>query len=224
MSDELLKTSRIYFAVGICEVLAECLEYIPAILVLKPLVPLVLMLVYRKTSRRQHPLFYLTMFFSFLTNIFFLPVFPDFLFVALIAFTLHRIVLLTYVIKIVKIKDYFPLIIGFIPFFCLFSYVFKFAGDVPEIMYGIIVLQNIMISLLGGIALSNYIVNDNGKNSWLYMSGLLFVLLQFVIFIERYYITIAIFRPLAMALNVCAFYCFYRFILSTEKSYDDSTA
>ncbi len=179
---------------------------------------------YWMTSPKRDLLFFLTMFFSVLTNMFFVSKGKEFLFYALIVFTLHRIFLLYFVFLLLKIRDFIPIMIGFLPFFFLFSYIFKFGDEVPQHMYAIIVVQNVLISLFGGIALSNYIMNDNSKNSWLYLSGLLFVLLQLVVFIEKYYLYIAIFRPIAMFLNICAFYCFYRFVLSMENSNNNSLA
>ncbi len=223
MKAEFNKLSIIYFSVGICEVLAEYFSKTYAIIVLKPLIPIMLMLLYAKTSKKWNSLFFATMFFSFLTNIFFLPD-NNFILYAIITFTIHRILFIIYISKALRIKDPIPVIIGFLPFIFLFSYVFKFADDVPGLIYFLVILQNILISIVGGIALSNYIMKDDSKNSWLYLCGLLFVLLQFVVFIERYYIMISIFRPIAMSLNVCAFYCFYRFIISIENLNNDSSS
>jgi len=224
MKAHFLKFSIIYFVIGITEVIAEFFAFNQAIIILKPLIPLMLMIVYRMTSTEQNPLFFATMFFSFLTNLLFLPIGPDVLFYAVIAFTVHRILFIYCIVKMLKIKDFIPIAIGFVPFFFLFSYVFKFADEVSNTMYAMIILQNFLISALGGIALSNYIMKDDSKNSWLYMCGLLFVLLQFVIFIERYYIMISIFRPIAMLLNVSGFYCFYRFFISTETSNNNGSS
>jgi len=80
------------------------------------------------------------------------------------------------------------------------------------------IIHNILISLLGGIALSNYVMNDNNRSSWLMICVLSFVTLHFIIFIEKFYIQLQIFRPIAMTLNTFAYFAFYKFILVIEKS------
>lgn len=217
----LMVGSACYFAIGLSEVLCEYFEFRDAIAVLKPMIPLFLMGLYWQTSERRHWLFFFAMSCSMLTNLFFLGTNSNYLFYAVIVFTFHRFAVIVYTLRLLQTRDYIPILIGSVPFFCLFSYVFKFANNVSTVMYLMIVLQNILISVFGGIALSNYIMKEDTKNSWLYMSGLLFVILQFVIFIERYYLLIFILRPIAMLLNVFAFYCFYRFVLSVESSNND---
>ena len=58
------------------------------------------------------------------------------------------------------------------------------------------------------------------KNSILLISALLFVMLQFVIFIEKYYLKNEyqeVLRPLAMTLNALAFFSFYKYVIEAEK-------
>jgi hypothetical protein len=101
------------------------------------------------------------------------------------------------------------------------------SSDVPEESFAVMVLQNILISVLGGLAVSNYMMHDNRRNSWLLICGLLFVALQFIVFIEKYYLiglSPSMLRPVAMALNAFAFYTFYEFVMAVEKSDDNSAA
>ena len=63
-------------------------------------------------------------------------------------------------------------------------------------------------------------MNDNKQNSILLISALLFVMLQFVVFVEKYYLINEyeeLFRPLAMTLNALAFFSFYNYIITAEK-------
>jgi hypothetical protein len=84
-----------------------------------------------------------------------------------------------------------------------------------------LILQNILISVFAGISLSEYVMNDNKQNSILLISAMLFVMLQFAIFIEKYYLNNEysyVLRPLSMALNGLAFYSFYKYVIEAEKS------
>lgn len=58
-------------------------------------------------------------------------------------------------------------------------------NDIPENSLLLIFLQNLLISIYAGIALSSYVMNDNKQNSILLISALLFVMLQFTVFIEK---------------------------------------
>jgi hypothetical protein len=218
--------SGAYFAVSLAEITAELFQYIPVIVVAKPLMPLMLMAVYFFASKRRHALFFVAMAFSVVTNLLFIPTQANMLLYGLIAFSFHRVFQLALIVKLVNIRDYIPVAIATIPFLLLFFFLLA-SSEVPQDSFWIMVFQNVLISLFGGIALSNYIMHDNRKNSWLLICGLLFVSLQFIVFIEKYYLLSSsptIFRPIAMGLNAFAFYTFYEFVVATEKSDDNSLA
>lgn len=220
-------TTAAYFVAAIVEIMAELFGIEQLKFVFKPLMPTLLMLLYFLTSTEKNMLFFLAMIFSVITNILFIPDDPKMLFYGVIAFLIHRIIVLWLVYKLIKIRDIIPVAIATTPFLLVFFYLLAISSDLPMENYVLLSLQNILISLLGGIALSNYIMNDNRKNSWLLISGVLFVSLQFIVFLEKYYLTgisPAIFRPIAMGLNAFAFYTFYEFVLATERSDDNGAA
>ncbi|HLA55054.1 MAG TPA: lysoplasmalogenase family protein [Flavobacterium sp.] len=215
-----------YFVIAISEIMAELFQYKPLIIIVKPLMPILLMVLYRYASDQRNILFFLAISFSVITNILFIPNDPQMLFFGIIAFMIHRIIILIYIFRLVKIRDYIPVAIATVPFLLVFFYLLA-SSEVPEESFVLLIIQNILISIFGGIALSNYIMNDNKKNSWLLICGLLFVALQFIVFIEKYYLSNlspTVFRPIAMGLNAFAFYTFYEFVLAIEKSDDNGFA
>jgi hypothetical protein len=215
-----------YFVVAICEIMSELFFYTPAIVVFKPLMPLLLVLLYWKASEIHNPLYIIAMVLSSVTNALFIPDDQQALFFALIVFTIHRILVIILVFKLINVRDIVPIAIGTVPFLLLFFHMLA-SSDVPEESFAVMVLQNVLISVLGGLAVSNYMMHDNRRNSWLLICGLLFVTLQFIVFIEKYYLigfSPAILRPVAMALNAFAFYTFYEFVMAVEKSNDNSAA
>jgi hypothetical protein len=101
----------------------------------------------------------------------------------------------------------------------IFFYLFV-ASEVPENSFYLIIFHNVLASILGGVAISNYVMNDNTQNSLLLISVLLFLGLQLVVYIEKYYLIEShsmLLRPLAMTLNVLAFYSFYKFVITSEN-------
>ena len=154
-------------------------------------------------------------------NILFIPDTPTCLFYGVLVFTLHRIISIYLIFSLQKVRDYIPVIIATSPFLLIFFYLFSETSEIPQNSFYIIIVQNILISLFAGIALSSYVMNDNKQNSILLISALLFVMLQFVIFVEKYFLTNEfeeLFRPMAMTLNALAFFSFYKYVVTAEES------
>lgn len=220
--DKIVKYLTIsFFAVGILEVISEYLQNKLLIFSLKPLIPLLLIVIYCIESKQKNKLFVLGMLFSMLTNILFIPNATEYLQYALIAFTVHRVLVVTMVLRLQKIKDYIPFSIATLPFLLIFFYLFMETAEIPQSSYMLLLTQNILISVFSGLALSGYVMNDNKQNSVLLIAVLLFVMLQFIVFIEKYLLInefTSIFRPLAMTFNVLAFFSLYKYVIIAEKS------
>jgi hypothetical protein len=213
-----------YFVVAAIEVSAEIFSYKPVLFAFKPLVSLLLMFLYWKSSVQRNLLFFLVIFFSLVTNIFFIPNTEKMLFIGLIVFSVHRILTIFYLIKLTKLKDCIPLLIATIPFLFFFFYLLSISGEMKESRHIVLIIQNILVSILGGITISDYMMNYNRKNPWLLIFGLLSVTLYFIVFIEKYYLSDlspAIFRPIAMILNTAVYFTFYKYVIVTERLNDN---
>ncbi len=213
-----------YFAVALVEISAELFSYKPILFIFKPLISSFLMALYWKTSNERNVLFFLVIFFSLITNFLFIPNTEKWLFLGLIAFSVHRILTILYLVKLTKIKDCIPLIIATIPFLFFFFYLLSVSGEMPTPTHIVLLIQNILVSILGGIIVSDYVMNYNRKNPWLLIFGLLSVTLYFIVFIEKYYLSDllpTIFRPMAMTLNTAVYYTFYKFVIGTERLNDN---
>ena len=210
-----------YFVIAFFEVVAEYIVEKPIICTLKPVMPLILIVIYCIDSERRNLLFIFALLLSSLTNILFIPDTPTCLFYGVLVFTLHRIISIYLIFSLQKVIDYIPVIIATSPFLLIFFYLFSETVEIPQNSFCIIIAQNILISLFAGIALSSYVMNDNKRNSILLISALLFVMLQFVIFVEKYFLTNEfeeLFRPMAMTLNALAFFSFYKYVVTAEES------
>lgn len=215
----------IFFINAVIEIYAEYIHLETVIYITKPLIPIFLIVLYWMTSDVKNKLFSLTLFFSVITNLLFIPKNDMFLFYGIIAFTIHRIILLYYVYKLVRINSYKLLLLCTIPLLAIFIYLHIESSYLPKNSVLILILHIFLIAIFGGIALSEYILDDNKKNSYLMISSLLFIALQFVIFIEKYFlrsVPLETLRPIAMSLNVFAFYTFYRFVNAAEENYLDN--
>lgn len=212
-----------YFINAIIEIIAEFYSTNTVIFLAKPLIPFLLIVLYWFSSKERNMIFIIIMFFSLVTNILFIPKAPQALFYGVIAYTVHRILLLYFIYTKSKIKSYKIFVLVILPLFGIFSYLFFASSEVPQNTYVLLLSHNIMGAILGGIGITNYIVNDNKQNSLLMISTLLFIGLQMVIYIERYYlynVNLEYIRPLAMLLNVLAFFAFYKYVMATESDND----
>lgn len=204
--------------VALIEVIAEYFRLLPLIYIFKPLISLVLMVLYWYSSPKRDILFFLTIITSLITNVLFIPNDLKLIFIGLIVFGFHRLINIFYILKVMRTKDFIPVVLGSVPFLIIFFYIFFDTDLLSKEVYYIMIVHNSLISLLGGIALSHYVMNDSTRSSWLLICVLSFVTLHFIIFIEKFYIQLQIFRPIAMSLNAFAYYAFYKFILIIEKS------
>ena len=207
-----------YFVNAIVEVVAEAYKIKEVIYVAKPLIPILLMLLYWLKSTPRNTMFFLIMLFSTLTNLLFVPDDKMILFYGVISFTIHRFLLLYFIYKIVEIKKTIPFVLSILPLLLVFFYLFA-ASDVPDNSYYLIILHNVIAAVLGALAITAYIVDDNKQNSYLLISVLLFLGLQLIIYVEKYYLSdqnLQFLRPLAMTINVLAFFAFYKFALVSE--------
>ena len=211
----------IYFTNAVIEVVSEYYSNNTVIFLAKPLIPFLLIVLYCFSSERKNPLFIIIMFFSLVTNVLFIPKTPSCLFYGIVAFTIHRILLIYYVYILSKIKNIKLFLAVTISLLAIFFYLFFSSTDVPENSYELLILLNVMGAILGGIGISNYVINDNKQNSLLLISVLMFLGLQMVVYVERYYlasILLECIRPLAMLLNVLAFYIFYKYVIAAESN------
>jgi hypothetical protein len=210
-----------YFVLAFLEILAEFFILKPLILILKPTLPLLLITLYFLESKVKNSIIIIAFLLSSITNILFIPDNPTCLLYGILVFTIYRIISIYIVFSYQKLIDFIPIIIATAPFLLIFFYLFSETSEIPEDSVYILIFQNLLISLFAGVALSGYVMNDNKQNSILLISALLFVMLQFVVFIEKYFLIDEyreFFRPLAMTLNCLAFFSFYKYIIEAEKS------
>ncbi|HRG17522.1 MAG TPA: lysoplasmalogenase family protein [Flavobacterium lutivivi] len=213
--------TALYITVSVMEILAEYFQYDLGKIILKPLIPIVIIAIYLNISNKKDCMFIVMMLLSVLTNVLFIPNSPKYLFYGLIVYTFLRFLMVYITFKISKLKDFIPLFIATSPFLIVFFYLFFEGSVIPEDTVPVIIVQNVLISLFAGLSLSSYVMNDNKQNSILLISALLFVMLQLVVFVEKFYLEneySQILRPMAMTLNAFAFYAFLRFVLEGEKS------
>jgi len=207
----------LYFTIGFFETIAELYNDILLMYVLKPLLIPILALVYWIKSKEKNTYYFMALFFIFLANIFFISKDFNSIIIASVFFIAHRGLIIYIVINKVKIKSFLPVFLGTIPFVAVFFYLTFLTMNELGKGLPIYIIQVLFLSFLGGFALSNYMIEDSKRNYWLLVNTVLFAIIQFVLVLKLYYLSITIFQPLSMVFYVIAQYAFYKFMILTEK-------
>ena len=155
-----------------------------------------------------------------LTSIFIISESKYFLTLGVVGIVVHRVLLIVYILKLNKVKDFRPILIAIIPFIFIFSYLLSISDEIPEGSYYPLLVQNILVSIIGGVILSNYFMNETTNTPWLSIFGVLSTGLYFTVFIEKLFLNnfpSTYFRPLGMVLYVTSYYAFYKFVIDTER-------
>lgn len=214
----------LYFAVTFLELAAEFVAFRPIVLLTRITTPFLLALIYRQNSRRPNPMVYALFGLLLMTNILFFYKNSPYFFLAVLISVVQRLVMLLILFQLATPKKYSNILLATLPFLAIFYYLNSISSEFTLIEFNTLFFQSILVSLLGGISLSGYLRNDNRQNSWLLISTLLFIGLQFVVFIERYFfsvISLRVFGLIGIGLNAFGFFTFYKFVNAAEKEKQD---
>lgn len=208
-----------YFTFASIVLSTELFFFRPSLLIFKSVLVLLLGGLYWSTSTIRSPFFFLTVFSSLIAYLFFFSNNYKMLFLGIIAFLIYRLLTIFYIIKLIKLKSFLPVLIAINPFLFVFFYFFTISYEIPNKSHYVLIAQNILICILGALSLS-YFALTNLKKPWLLWFGLLSVALYFIEFIKKYYffdISLSTFRFLEIILNTAVYYTFYEFVMQTEK-------
>lgn len=210
--------AKIYFAVAAVLIVAELFEFKSTLFFFKPLLIPTLMVWYFLTSAKRNWLYLLSLFFALLSNVFFLHNETYSLLYGIIAFMAYRILSIFLVVKLVDKILLLPLCIATIPFLFIFSCLINLTMTSDSPSFYPTIINGLLIAVMAGISLSNYVMDDNKANSWLAISTLLFIVLVFLFMIQKYYLANIAFQPISAFIFAFAHYTFYKFMMESEKN------
>lgn len=206
----------LYFGIGFFEIIAEYYNNTTLMYVLKPLLVPILALLYWIKSKEKNIHFLFSLFFVLLANIFFIS--KDFysIVIASVFLITYRGLIIYVVMKRVIINSFLPVFLGSIPFGVLFGYLtFLTMNELGKGLF-IYFVQVLFLSFLGGLSLSNYMIEESKKNFWLLVHVVLFAFIQFILVLKLYYLSIIIFQPISMLFYIIAQFGIYKFMLLSE--------
>ena len=210
----------IFVIIVIVELCAEYFANKQLVYIAKPLITVLVAVLYLINSSEKSSIFLLSLFFGLLSTILFIPNDPTSLLWGVSVFAVHRIFLIIFLIKLLQKTDYFPIIIASMPVLIIFSYLVTITADLDATTLIIFSVNNILIAFFSGIVVANYMMKDEDNNTWLLISSLMFIALQLIVYIEKFYLlefSPKILRPTAVLFLAMAMFTLVRGVLSQER-------
>lgn len=216
--------TAIYFVIAVTLVFAEIFSRKELIVVFKPLLLPTLFVLYCFTSNIRNKYYLISLVFALASNIFFFSTAQQFLLYGFIAFMFYRILTIVVVLKLISKIPFLPFAIACLPFVFIFSCLINLTMTSLSTSFYPAIANGILMSILAGISLSNYVLDDHNRfNSWLAISTLLAIVLVYLFMIQKYYFSNNVFQPISALLFSVAHYTFYRFVIESERHQEHTT-
>ena len=211
--------SSFYFIIALYEILAYSI-FNETLVFSTISIPVLLIALYFLSSAKRNFLFFSILFFLLIESAWML-LYDSRFSVGIICSSIQKIALIILIFKLIKERNYLYLSIVSFAFLLIFLYLFSTTSETSYVDFKFLMLQNVLTSVLGGIAVSSYMIDDNRKNSWLLISILLFIGLRFMLFIQSFYLTdltLPVIKPIIITLNIFAYFTLYKFVMEAEKN------
>lgn len=162
---------------------------------------------------------------NWIANILFLSEHSHYISLAAIFFIFSRLFVVAKVYKEIKLPSLFPFIIGTIPFLFLFIYLnFLIFQEIDFKTFVVTIIHSIVMSIMGGIALGNYIMRNDKISKFLLVSALFYAFNILFLGIKFYYIDLTFLKPLAMVFFILGHFSLLQFILLSERIKENSVS
>lgn len=177
----------------------------------------ILFIIYYISSNNKNLVYLSALVLFFFSYIMFLESTPERSLYGSIISLIYRFLIFLLVFHSVKNKNWFALFLASIPFFFTYSYFILLINEFLNADLYPWVLNGFLTSFIGGIALYNYLFDEENNNYWLLISAVLFVIQIGVFFIHKYYIEAPELRTLTVILFGVSNYTFYKFMITNEE-------
>lgn len=215
------------FTFSLVAVVAEWRENHVFTVVFKPFVAVLLIVLYWLSSKRRDPIFFACCFFLLCTSIMMMNTSMLFVILGVISIVIFRILLIVLILRLQNLKKIGITLLAIVPFLCIFSYLLFNSEGLPLNSHTVIMIQNVIVAVALGIIVSLYINQTLSNNTvWLYIFGLLYASLYFLLLIEKCFLAkfpLSHFEPLIMMLHVSCYYAFYKYVRDVENKSEIGT-
>ncbi|MDP2159292.1 MAG: lysoplasmalogenase family protein [Flavobacterium sp.] len=215
------KLTYLYVLVAIVLAIGVTVENKFAISFTRPTLLPILILIYWFSSKKRDVYYLVALIFAAISNIVLMFEADQFLLYAVLFFLFFRFLTFILVIKYtIKIR-LLPIMLGTMPFLAILFYCILLTEMNLGDNFFPSVFNAILISMMAGIAVSNYYFEEDLKNTLLLISTILFTVLIFVFVIENFYMEILVFQTIRTICFSIGHYLFFKYIILAEKSNND---
>lgn len=208
----------IFVTVSVFEIVAEFMQNIFLMSILKPIILPLLLGIYLINSINKSFLYIVAIFINWIANILFLSEHSHYISLAAIFFIFSRLFVVAKVYMEIKLPILFPFMIGTIPFLFLFVYLnFLIFQEIDFQTFVVTIIHSIIMSIMGGMSLGNYIMRNDKISKFLLISALFYAFNILFLGIKFYYIDLSFLKPLAMVFFILGHYSLLQFILLSDR-------
>ena len=209
----------VYCILSLFVIFAEYEKDIRLISYTKPFLIPVLGVLYVVMSKKVNWIYLSALLFIWMANLFFINQTPEFIFKG----TASYLVFWIFIIYLILVNTSFPnkvsFLIAVIPFSFIYCCVFQLVYENIETGVYFFFINGAFMIFMGAYSLANYFIDSNRTNTYFLICALFFTFIQFLVSIDLYYVSIKLFRPIAMLLFVTAQF----FLLKTMLLFENKT-
>lgn len=206
----------VFFTIGILLTILVLFEHLFLEYFFKSVSLIFLALLYYKNSNEKSLLYLATLLFATLSNLFFISDDIDTLTLGMLAYLIYRILTIIIVYKSTNKFYLVSMLLGAVLFMTPLLYFIILNQDSFGQSLVPAVINVFLISTIGGLSVSNYLMEEGEKNTWLLISTILFAFLAVIFVIQKYYMYVQILDSLRVIVFMGAHYIFYRYLLLSE--------
>ena len=177
----------------------------------------ILFVLYTVSSKERKFLYFFALLFYQLASVLFFFNSPFQFIYGTIASVLFKMCLVLLIVNLVNKKNNCAIGVAFIPFFILYLYIIDLVIDALGNTYYLWILNALLTSFIGGVAIINYVANSDKKSFWLLISAILFIVQIGTFFINKFYVKDeGIYQIVIFSYGISHF-TFYKFLILKEK-------
>ena len=162
--------------------------------------------------------FILSVFFIWLANICFISTERSMFILGALSTFICRLLVLILIVKSCKSPKFVPFLIATFPFLIIFITVLQLVSDSLGQTFYFYIINGILVIVLGGIALANHFVSSGRVNTYVLISVILFTFMQFIVAVDYYYLSLSVFRPIAIVIFSVAQYVLYMAVIEMHQA------
>lgn len=209
----------VFVGVSVLDIIGIIFRIPILIQVFKPLILLLLLVLYAVSVSKLNKLYVLALIFSFFGDVFLMFSGELYFIIGLISFLIAHLLFIKIVINQIQKQSISKVIISTIPFLVLFLGLILFLKDflnnllIPVIIYGL------TICTFGTVSLINYLSTKSRKSLLMLIGSIIFITSDSVLAINKFYNSSHLFEVIIMITYILAQYLIFRSMVYRIKNY-----